>query len=78
MLCNEGETVKELTYLGDNVSACGGCEDAVTARTRSRWLKLMECSVLLYGRRFHLRLKWDVYGSYIGPAVLYGSEVWCL
>ena len=38
----------------------------------------MECGELLYGGRFHLRLKWAVYGSYVSPAILYGSEAWCL
>ena len=36
------------------------------------------CSELLYDRRFSLRLKGVVYGSYIRSAVLYGSEAWCL
>ena len=30
-LCSEVETVREFTYLGDRVSAGGGCEAAVTA-----------------------------------------------
>ena len=30
-LCNEVETVREFTYLGERVSADGGCEAAVTA-----------------------------------------------
>ena len=33
-LCDEVETVMEFTYLGDSVSAGGGYEAAVTARTR--------------------------------------------
>ena len=33
---------------------------------------------MLYGRRFPLRLKGAVYRSYVGPAILYRSEVWCL
>ena len=33
-LCHKVETVREFTYLGDRVSAVGGCEAAVTARTR--------------------------------------------
>ena len=33
-LCDEIETVMEIPYLGDRVSAGGGCEAAVTARTR--------------------------------------------
>ena len=38
-LCDEVETVSEFTYLGDRVSAGGGCEAAVTARTRCDWVK---------------------------------------
>ena len=30
-LCDEVETVREFTYLGDRVSAGGGCEAVVTA-----------------------------------------------
>ena len=40
MLCDEMETVREFTYLGDRVSAGGGCEVAVTARTRCWWVSL--------------------------------------
>ena len=32
-LCDEVETVSGFTYLGDRVSAGGGCEAGVTART---------------------------------------------
>ena len=37
--CDEVETVQEFTYLGDRVSEDGGCEAAVTARTRCEWAK---------------------------------------
>ena len=33
-LCDEVETVSDFTYLGDRVSAGGGCEASVTARPR--------------------------------------------
>ena len=39
-LCDEVETVSKLTYLGDRVSAGGGCEAAVIARTRCGGLSL--------------------------------------
>ena len=51
------ETVREFTYLCDRVSAGGGCEADVTARTRCGWEKVRECGELLYGRRFPLKLK---------------------
>ena len=38
--CDEVETVREFTYLGDRVSVGGGCEAAVTARTRCGGLSL--------------------------------------
>ena len=60
------------------VCAGGGCEAAVTARTWCGWVKFRECSELLYGRRFPLMLKGAVYASYARPAILYGSETWCL
>ena len=34
--------------------------------------------MLLYGRRFLLRLNKAVYWSCVRPAILYGSEAWCL
>ena len=72
------ETVRCFPYLGDWVSAGGGCEAAVTARTRCGWVMFRECGKLLYCRRFHLRPKGAVYESYVRPAILYGSEACCL
>ena len=77
-LCDQVETVREFTYLGDRMSAGGGCEAPVTARTRCWWVKYGECGEFLYGMRFLLRLKGAVYGSYIMSAILYGSEAWFL
>ena len=54
------------------VSAGGGCEAAVTARTRCGWAMLKECGEWLYGR-FPLKLKGAVYKSYIRPAILHGK-----
>ena len=34
VMCDEVETVKEFYYLGNRLNASGGCEAAVTARTR--------------------------------------------
>ena len=59
------ETVRELTYLGDWVSAGGGCEADVTAKTRCVWVKFRECGELLYGRRFYLPLKGAACRSYV-------------
>ena len=45
-LFDEVKTVRELTYLGDWMSAGGGCEDAATARTRCGWVMFREWSFL--------------------------------
>ena len=42
-LCDEVESVIECTYLGDRMSAGGGCEAVVTARTRCGRVKFREC-----------------------------------
>ena len=77
-LCDEVGTVREFTYLGNRVRASGGCESAVTARTRCEWVKFSECGVLLYGRIFPLWLKGTVWKSATMPTILYGFEAWCL
>ena len=76
--CERVKTVREFTYLGDRVNAGGRYEGVVTARTRCRWFKLMECGELLHGRRYYLKLKGTAYKSYVSPAILYGGETWCL
>ena len=52
------ETVRELTNLGDRVSAGGGFEVDVTVRIRCWSVKFRECGNLQCGRRCPLRLKW--------------------
>ena len=75
------ETVKELIYLGNRVSAGRRCEAAVTARTRCWWDMgyiwdipyiygiYRKCGELLYGR-FPLKLKVAAYNSFVRPAIL--------
>ena len=53
------------------MSAGGGCEAAVTARTRCGCVMFRECGELLYDRRLPLNLKGAVYESYVKPAMLY-------
>ena len=53
-LCDEVETVREFTYLGDRVSSGGGCVVAVTARTRCGWVEIDEYGELLCDNGFPL------------------------
>ena len=70
--------VREFTYRGDSVGAGGGCEAAVTAIARCWWGRFMEVGMFLYGRRYLLMLNWAAYESDVRPAIVYGSEAWCL
>ena len=47
--CDEVETVRTFIYLGDRVSAGGGCEAVVTVRTRCGLIKHRVCGELLHG-----------------------------
>ena len=51
-LCDGVETVSKFTYVGDRLNATGGCETAVTARSRIGWMWFRKCSEILKGRRF--------------------------
>ena len=69
--CDKVNT-NELTYLGDRVSAHGGCEAAVTVGIKCVWVKFNECGE--YGMRFPVGLKGAVCMSYARLAILYGSK----
>ena len=73
-LCEDVETVRGFSYLGDRVNASGGCEAAVTVRARIGWVKFKECGQLLNSKRFSLKTKGMVYRSCVRSAMLYGSE----
>ena len=77
-LCEEVEMLRGFCYLEDRVKACSGCEEVVTARARIGWVKFREWGELLNSKRFSLKLKGMVYQSCVRPAMLYGSETWCL
>ena len=86
-VCSEVETVRKVTYQGDILSADGGCEAAVIAATICGWVRFREIFYLneikiycklLYGKRFSLRVKKVFYESYVRPAILYGTEAWCV
>ena len=43
------------------------------------WIgKVIESGEVVYAKKFHLKLKEDVFKSYLRPANLHGCKVWCL
>ena len=77
-LHDEVETVNEFCYLEDKLKTNGGCEAAVTARTKIGWIKFRECSETLLGKRLSFKIKAEVFQSCVWSAMLHGSETWCL
>ena len=77
-LCDGVETASKFTYLGDRLNATGECEMVVTGTSRIGWIKFRECSEILKGRRFSLKMKGKINKSCVKSAMLCGSEAWCL
>ena len=77
-LCDGVKTVNEFGYFRDKLKSSVECEAAVTARMTIRWIKFRECSEILLGKRFSLKIKARVFQSCVRSAMLYGSETWCL
>ena len=77
-LVNDMETVIDFSYLGDRINSVGGCEAAVTSRTRLGWMKLRDYRDLFCGKKFPHKIKESAYKNCERSAMLYGSETWCL
>ena len=56
------------------MSAGGGCEAVMTARI----VKFRQSGKLYYGKNFVVKIKGSVYKIYVRPAILHGSNAWCL
>ena len=78
VMCDEVESTKGFCYFCNRLNASGGCEAAVTERTRVEWNKFRECGEILIRKRSSLQMKGKIYKSYVRSAMLYGSKTWCL
>ena len=67
--------VKSFCYLGNRLNAIDGSEAAVTARTRTGWIKFRKCGESLYGRKFLLKKKGKIYHSCVRLAMLRERDV---
>ena len=70
------EVVDGFCYLGDALSAGGGCERAIIARTRSAWGKFKELLPLLTSRSISLNRRGKLYESCVRRVMLYGCQCW--
>jgi len=72
------EVVDSFCYLGDMLSAGGGCELSSTVRVKSAWKKFRELLPVLTSRSIPLITRGRVYSSCVRSVLLYGSECWAL
>ena len=72
------EVVASSCYLGDMISAGGGCEIAVTTRVKTAWKKFRELLPVLTSRHLSYKTRGRVYSSCVRSAMLHASETWPL
>ena len=70
--------VASFCYLGDMLSAGGGCEIAVTTRVKTVWKKFRELLLVLTSRHLSYKTRGHVYSSCVRSAMLHVSETWPL
>ena len=72
------EVVDSFCYLGDMLSAAGGCGLAVTTRVKTAWSKYRELMPVLTTRHLNLKTRGRIYSTCVRRAMLYASETWPL
>ena len=72
------EVVASFCYLGDMLSAGGGCEITVTTRVKTAWKKFRELLPVLTSRHLSYKTHCHVYSSCMRSAMLRASETWPL
>ena len=72
----ELDNVDRFCYLGDMLSAGGGCMAAATARCRSAWGKFHEHVPLLTARALPLKVRGRLLSSNVRSSMLHATETW--
>ena len=73
---HELDIVNEFCYLGDTVSAGGGCERAIVTRVRCAWSKFRELQPLLTSRSIFLKRRGHLFSSCVRRVLLHAAECW--
>ena len=68
-------SIGSFCYLGDMVSAAGGCVLSTTTRVKTAWKKFKE---LLSSHHLSFKTRGRVYSSCVQSAMLHASEIWPL
>ena len=72
------EVVPEFCYLGDMLSAGGGCELAAITRCKCAWGKFRQLLPLLTNRHLLLLTRGKVYSSCVRSVMLHAAETWAM
>ena len=72
------EVVASFCYLGDMLSAGGGCEITVTTHVKTTWKRFRELLPVLTSRHLSYKTCGHVYSSCLRSAMLHASETWPL
>ena len=72
------EVVASFCYLGDKLSAAGGCELSTTTRVKTAWKKFKELIPVFSSRYLSFKTRGRVYSSCVRSAMLHASETWPL
>ena len=72
------EVVASFCYLGDMLSAAGGCELSTTTRVKTAWKKFKDLLPVLSSRHLSFKTRGRVYSSCVWSAMLHASETWPL
>ena len=70
------EAVDRFCYLGDMLSAGGGCMAAATARCRCAWGKFRKNLPLLTSKPVPFDLRGRLFSSNVRSSMLHGTETW--
>ena len=72
------EVVPSFCYLGDMLSAAGGCNLATSTRVKTGWKKFKELLPVLSSRHLSYKTRGRVYSTCVRSAMLHASETWPL
>ena len=72
------EVVASFCYLGDMLSAAGGCGLSTTARVKTAWKKFKDLLPVLSSLHLSFKTRGSVYISCVWSAMLHASETWPL
>ena len=70
--------VASICYLGDMLSAAGGCELSTTTRVKTAWKKFKYLLPVLSSHHLSFKTRGHVYSACVQSAMLHASETWPL